>query len=102
MKLNVGERLILMGVLPSENNFLTLKIVRGLVEKLGLKDEEFKEFEIIQEGNNVRWNTLGNDEREIQIGEKETDIIIEALKKLNNENKLTQRHFTLYEKFVKE
>lgn len=100
MKLNVGERLTLMGILPSENNFVTLKLIRGLMEKLGLKNEEFKEFEIKEEDNRVMWNDLGNEEREIQIGEKETDIIVDALKKLDNGNKLTQRHFTLYEKFV--
>ena len=101
MKLNVFERLILLQVLPKEGNFVTLKIMRDLRMALAPSQEEINEFEIKQEGEQVLWNTKGKEEREIKIGEKATDIIIESLKKLNEEKKLTDQHFSLYEKFVK-
>jgi len=100
MKLNVGERLILLQVLPQEGNFLTLKIIRDLTEVVGLNEKEFKEFGIKEAGGQVSWNQKGIEEREIEIGEKATDIIVEALKKLNETNKLGQRHLSLYEKFI--
>jgi len=102
MKLNVFERLILLQVLPAEGNFVTLRIVKDLKGIVALSEADFKEFEVKQLGEQVKWNEKGNEEREIEIGEKATDIVIEGLKKLDKEKKLTERHFTLYEKFVKE
>lgn len=99
MKLNVQERLMVMQVLPKEGNFATLRIVRRTQDKLGITDEEFKEFEIKQVENNITWNKKGNEEKEIQIGESATDLIIEALEKMDKENKLTVQHISIYEKF---
>ena len=102
MKLNVFERFITLGILPKEGNFVTLKIVQNLKMALAPSQEEIDEFEIKQDGVNTSWNLKGNEDREIEIGEKATDIIIESLKSLDKEKKLTEQHFTLYEKFVKE
>jgi len=101
MKLNVLERLMLLGILPKENNFATLKIVRTLTSNLGFDEKETTEFDIKQEGDKVIWNQKGSEEREIEIGEKATDIIVESLKKLDEEKKLNEQLFSVYEKFVK-
>lgn len=100
MKLNVPERLILLQVVPKEGSFLTLKIVRDLTSTLAMNDEEFKEFGITQDGDQIKWNLKGLQEKEVEIGEKATDIIVEALKKLDESKKLEQRHLSLYEKFI--
>lgn len=102
MKLNVLERLKLLQIVPSENNFITLKVVRGFLEKLGLTEDEFKEFDIKTDPQtgSTTWNDKGNEGKEFSIGEKETDMIVEALKELDKQKKLTQAHITLYEKFV--
>jgi len=101
MKLNILERFKLLQILPQEGNFMTLTIVRKLQETLSLTEAEYKEFEVKEDGVTTTWNEKGREEREIEIGEKATDIIVEALKKLNDENKLTGHHMSLYEKFVK-
>ena len=100
MKLNVMERLTLLSILPKEGNFVTLKVLRSLTSNLGLSESELKEFDVKQNDQQVTWNEKGNEEREIEIGEKATDIIVEALKKLDDEKKLTEQHFSVYEKFV--
>ena len=101
MKLNVMERLTTLGILPKEGNFTTLKVLRDLQMKLSFTEEEFKEFEVKQEGDQIRWNPqTGNEEKEIEIGEKATDLIINSLKELDKENKLGAQHMSLYEKFV--
>ena len=100
MKLNVSERLSLLQVLPQEGNFLTLKIMRDLTEIVGLNEKQFKEFGIKELKGQVSWNKKGAEEREIEIGEKATDIIVESLKRLDQQNKLQQNYFTLYQKFV--
>ena len=100
MKLNVPERLMLLQVVPKEGNFLTLKVVRDLTSTLAMNDEEFKDFGITQDGDQITWNLKGLQEKEVEIGEKATDIIVDALKKLDQDKKLEQRHLSLYEKFI--
>ena len=100
MKLNVPERLTLLQVLPQEGNFLTLKIIRDLTEVVGLNEKEFKKFGIKEADGQVSWNQKGAEEIEIEIGEKATDIIVEALRGMDEKKKLEQRHLSLYEKFM--
>lgn len=104
MKLNVGERLMLLQVLPPEGNIVTLKIVRNLVDLVGISEEEHKEFEIKKEGpkenQRVSWNVKGNEEKEFEIGERATDVIIDSLKNLDSNKKLIPQMMTLWEKFI--
>jgi len=106
MKLNLSERFSLLNILPQEGNFVTLKIIRDLTSGLAPNDKEFKEFDIKQRpGANIQetettWNLAGNVEKGIEIGEKSTDIIVAALTKLDETEKLEPRYLSLYEKFV--
>ena len=101
MELGVFDRLILLNILPKEGDFTTLKIVRKLREDLSFTEEEHKalEFKAEDEGR-VVWRTEADEPKEIPIGEKATDIIVEVLKKLNDDKKLQDQHYSLYEKFV--
>lgn len=101
MELNILERFKILQILPQEGNFATLNIVRDLQTSLSPTEEEFKDFEIKQVGDQTSWNEKAIVFKEIKIGEKATDIIVEALEKLDKENKLTAQHISVYEKFVK-
>jgi len=115
MELGVFERLILLNVLPKEGDFTTLKIVRKLREDLSFTEEEHKVLQFKQAGEvymdaagqekevplgTVHWKAEGDVPRDIPIGEKATDVIVGTLKKLDKDKKLTDQHFSLYEKFV--
>jgi len=102
MKLGVFDRLILLNILPREGDFTTLKIVRTMREDLSFTEEEHKTLQFEQEEANIRWKTDAAVERDINFGEKATDIIVGVLKKLNADKKLTEQHMGLYEKFVGE
>ena len=102
MKLNVLERLQLLQILPKEGNFVTLKIVKTLLGNVSVGEKEFKEFDIKQTGEQLTWNEKGNEEREIEIGEKAMDIVADTLKKVDKEGKLNNNMLSLYEKFVRE
>ena len=99
MLLSVLERVILGQILPSESNFATLRIVRDLRGQLSFSEAELAEFSIKQAGEQLTWDPASA-EKEIEIGERATDLIVESLKKLNDEKKLSEQHFSLYEKFV--
>lgn len=99
-KLNVFERMMLMKILPREGNFATLRLVRDLVHKLGISADEMAEFDVkVDDSGVARWNAKGNEERAIEMKEKEIDCIKEVLLKLDKENKLDMQHYSLYEKF---
>ena len=104
MKLNLVERIVILEILPKENNFVTLKLIRDLMSKLGISAEEHIEFKVKEIKNengtvNITWNTKGNEDKEIIIGEKESDLIFESLDILDKQKKLTDKHISIYEKF---
>jgi len=102
MELSVLERLVLLAILPKEGNFTTLKLVRKLREELSFSEEEHKTLGFVQEGGQVKWNENPSIRKDLQIGEKMSDLIANTLKKLSDESKLRDEHFTLYEKFVED
>jgi hypothetical protein len=95
------ERFTIQRILPQEGNFATLKVLNTLKMSLAPSEEEHKKYEIKTEEGLITWNQLGKEESEIEIGEKATDLIIESLKKLDESKKLTNEHFSIYEKFIK-
>ena len=100
VKLDVGERMVVISILPKEGNFLTLRVLRTLVSRIGLTAEEIKEFEVVQEGDRIVWNQKGYELLEFDLADVELDMIKQELKKLDSENKLTQDMFSIYEKFI--
>jgi len=101
-KLNVPERLTLLSILPQENNFINIKIIREASLNIGFNDKESVELAIKQTGENISFDAKkGIIEKPIEIGERAYSLICEELEKLDQTKKLTQSHFTLYEKFVK-
>jgi len=104
IKLAVFERLVLLNILPKEGNFLTLKIVRKLRENLSFNEEEIKalNIKVDPEKGNATWDASKDPNKEVEIGREANKVIVEALEKLDKDEKLTQEHFTLFEKFVEE
>ena len=102
MELTVLERIVLLSALPNEGNFITLKIVRNLREELSFTEEEHKILNFKQLNDNISWDVKTNVIKDFKFGEKATDIIKESLKKLNDSNKLTEQHYSIYLKFVGE
>lgn len=103
MELGVFDRLILLNILPKEGDFTTLKIIRTMREDLSFNEEEHKALEFkFEDDGRVLWKRDADVQRDINFGEKATDIIVEVLKKLNNDKKLTEQHFSLYSQFIGE
>ena len=100
MELSVLDRLVLLNVIPREGDITTLKIVRKLNDELSFSEEEHKQLLFRNEGDSLHWNEIPP--KEIEIGEKATDVIVEAFKKLNKQGKLHMDYLDLYERFVEE
>jgi hypothetical protein len=100
MNLSVHERLMVLSALPQQGDYATLKILMNLRLSLSFTEEEVKEFGITSdlEARTTSWEENG--EAEIPIGEKATDIIVDAFKKLDREKKLAPEMIAPYEKFI--
>ena len=103
-KLGLFDRLVCLALLPAEGSYATLKIVRELQMELAPSEEESKAVGIINDlltgGVQAEkgWDKV--EDKDIVFGDIAKGIIVAALEKLNNEEKLTQQHFNLYSWFV--
>jgi hypothetical protein len=100
IELTIPERLHTMGLLPKEGNFLTLRVTRELISKIGFSADEITKYEIREENDLIKWNEDGNTPVQIEILDSELDIIKQALIRLNSEEKLTDNTFSIYEKIM--
>ena len=104
VKLNLFERLVVMSLLPTESNFVTLNIIRDLQGNLAPTEEEIKlsGLEAVEGGgvNAKDWNAVPG--KEVVFGDIAKGLIIEALKKLDEAKQLKMEQFSVYEKFVLE
>ena len=128
MKLTFEERMTLSGVLPPQGDFLTLKIIRKLKESLSPTEEEWTKVDPRDEykcskceqtmydnpisapkcvecdvdmgktGMRV-WRPENDAIKDIYLGAKAKEICVAVLKRLNDEQLLTEGHMSLYEKF---
>jgi hypothetical protein len=102
MILSVYDRLLLLNVLPKEGDITALKIVRKLKDELSFSEDEHSALQFKHEDGNILWKEEADISKEIEIGEKANDVIVDALRKLNKAKKLTEAHLDLYERFVKD
>jgi hypothetical protein len=101
MRLTILDRVLLLQILPKEGNIGTMRIVHNLRMELAPSEEEVKKCNIREdpEKDQLLWDN--NDyTAEISIGEKANDVIVNALKRLNSELRLTEQLIPFFEIFV--
>ena len=103
MKLTVGERLVLLGILPEESNYAGVAEIHRLRSLLGLTDKESAEIEVEPTGDGrIQWNqekALGLIV-DIAMGEWITNVIRGELREMNEDYGLKVEVMSLYEKFI--
>lgn len=100
MKLNVGDRVALLKIipLPKEGNRLTFKLIENLISEVSFSEKDFKDFGIIEKDGMIHWGK--SEDKEIEIGEKAMEIIKDVLYELDKASKLDRYTYLLYEKFI--
>jgi len=101
MFLSVVERLTLLGILPEQGSLTTIKIVARLREDLSFDEAEHARlnFRPSDDGQRVQWDITGSMEKDVEIGPKALGAVYDALKALDEQEKLTAQHISLCEKF---
>ena len=101
VKLDVKERIVIGMLLPKEASFAKWKIFNDLRNVLSPTEEEARQInlkDLPTGGVTANWDAVP--EKEIVFGEVAEKFIVDALKKLDEQEKLLPEHISLYEKFV--
>lgn len=96
MKLSVMDRLLILNLdtLPKVGNILTMRIKQQLINEVGFKESEIKDFEIRQEGEQIKWKSDA-EAVDIEIGDEAKKLLIDALDKSEN---LNENYISLYDR----
>jgi hypothetical protein len=97
VEFSIGERLMLMGILPKEGNVLTVKVVRELRHALEFGAQELEDYGITIKGTRFEW--ASDFQKEVEISAPAKDIIVKALKDLDKSGKVNEAQLVLFDKF---
>jgi hypothetical protein len=107
MELNVKERIVLLGLLPKEGDFKTLKQLREFRESIAFSDQERELLKFVTPPNGgVNWTEPGDaDDKEfytkdVKIRDSIMELIVDALVNTDKAKRLNDDTFDLYERFV--
>ncbi len=98
LKLSIKHRVLLSGILPTEGDFRTMKTIMQLRNDLFLGEDEVKEVSFEQNGSQITWKK--EKDTDISIGDLAKEVIVDALKNLDSQKKITADHVELWEMFL--
>jgi hypothetical protein len=90
------DRLLILNLdtLPKVGNILTMRIKQQLINEVGFKEDEIKNFEIRQDGEQIKWKSDA-EAVDIEIGDEAKKLLIDALDKSEN---LNENYISLYDR----
>lgn len=103
MEFTIGERMVLMNLLPKEGDITTLRIVHDLQQAISFSESDLEKLNVQQEEGQIRWSQAGADEigtKEVEIGRAGRRLIAKALRSLDKQKKLPLGFLGIYDRFV--
>ena len=102
-KMDIGDRLRLLSILPEQGNLLTIRIVRELREGLSFSEAELADAQIrveqTEDGTVTRWQEGAIQDKALDIGPKAAEVIRDALSELDSAGALRVEHLDLVDLF---
>lgn len=89
MKLDIKNRLLLIGMLPQQGSLSEMVDIYDLVRDLKLSDEEKGAISYVENGNYVKWDFDKDPNKDININSSQMNIIKKTIDRLDKENKIT-------------
>lgn len=102
MSLKMSERLAVLGLLPQQATYGTLKLVKAMQDQLMPEEGEFEglpEYKQHESGS-ITWDAKKEKGRRFSFSGLSLKLIVEKLQGLEKEEKLTLSHLPLWQKFV--
>ena len=103
MKLEVHERIALLGLLPDKADYAGLKALRKAKEIISFNKEEQERYSLhINDKGQWEWDPVAASQTVLDAPMEEyvMDVIREKLADLNSKKELTQDYVSLFEKFI--
>lgn len=98
MKLNVKERLLLLGILPQEGHISQMVDVYELAKELKLNDQEKGQISYIENGSYVKWDNDKDPNKDIEFSSDQIKIVKEAIDNLDKQGKVSIELIPLIQK----
>jgi len=100
LKLNVYDRLKIIGLLPQKANFEKAMLISDIKAKLNLTQTDIVLYEIKTEGDSIKWNAEGTERRDFVFTEIELQVIKDSFQEMNSKNEVeaTPSFLELYKK----
>ena len=103
MNFTVKDRILLVGMLPPQGDFKTIKLLHDLRIELAFSEKENEDFGIQSANGSVSWDgEAGKAVKEIEVGPTMFELIKGLIKDLDEAKQLTENHISLYEMFMAE
>ena len=103
IKLGVGDRFALIGLLPTEAGIATIRIVEAMSKKLTPDEKEQEAIGLTPLPNGgLTWNEKKATDRNFSFSGFEVKLAVERLEKMEKDQKLTKAHIGIWDKFVGE
>jgi len=101
VELQVEDRILLLSILPDQGTFLTVKMVRGMRDRLEFTADELATLNFDQSDDRLTWDTPDDEPVVVNVAFKklERDIVYDALKELDEAGELKWQHLRLCELF---
>jgi hypothetical protein len=100
--LKMSDRFALLGLLPQQAAYGTLKLVTGIQDQLMPEAGEFEKLPgyTVHDNGNTSWDAKKEKGRRFSFSGFALKLIVEKLTALDKEEKLTLSHVPLWQKFV--
>ena len=102
MNLSIKERLIILNILPNQETYANMLVVRDLKAQVGFSEEDHRHFEIVEEDGNVTWNPEKTETKDIAIGITAFEVIKKAFRKIDSDGGITVDFMDIYKRFVED
>src|SRR3990167_3828113 len=99
MKLTISDKILLPTIFPAEAKYEALICIRDIKKKMEITQEDVKEFNIqTLENGSVSWK-VSDKTFDYKFTEMEKQTILNSLKKLDEQEKLTEQLLPLCKLF---
>lgn len=101
LDMTVKDRITVLSIFPRETNLVEQTYIRDISDKVVITQEEIKavEFQYDDELKTYKWNAEKDKPKKIKFTDVERDFILDIIRKLDQEKKITIDIYQLYEKF---
>ena len=98
LELGIHDRILMQGLLPKEGDFITIKMVRDICDRVGLSQGEIKKHNVRrrEDGAGWQWNEP-KEKKEFSFSSAEMELLKAKVSELDKTKKISNETLSLCE-----